>query len=157
MREDLRMLVPMIGASTGDEVSTRAFNARYSALRDAALSEHGLDAFFAPRWHAATHEAGHCVIYTIDGFGVVSCRVRSWWHNDKQTWGGRSTPRRKIPDNDAASTVADDQLALRQHMAGFIAEVCFLPDVRAGSSRDEVAIGQLLCENICARNYGRGD
>jgi hypothetical protein len=54
----------------------------------------------------------------------------------------------RFPIGDAASTSADDQLALRQHMAGIIAEICFLPDVRAGSSRDEVAIGQLLCENI---------
>jgi hypothetical protein len=148
MSDDFRMILPMAGAKTGNAFTTRDFNERVSSKVDAALAKDGIESLYAPRWHACVHEAGHYVSYTLDGFGVASVRVRSRWFNDKETWGGQTTPRLKIPDSGEASTIAEDLLALRQHSAGILCEICFLPDVRAGSSVDEIAIGQMLAENV---------
>ena len=110
-------------------------------LGGVALGAHSPSRVYAPRYHACIHEAGHCVIYMIDDLGVVSCRICSRWHLDRQTWGGVSTP-------PTASPIADDILVMRTHLAGALAEVCFLPDVRPGSSLDEIVLGQLLAENL---------
>jgi hypothetical protein len=151
MSGDLHMIMPMIGAKTGDAWTTRDFNKRVRGKVDAALTKDGIESLYAPRWHSCIHESGHAVSYVLDGFGVASVRVRSRWFNNKETWGRLTTPRQKIPDSGTASSIAEDLLALRQHTAGILCEICFLPDVRAGSSVDEVAIGQMLCENVAVK------
>ena len=145
------MFQPMLGRSIGDAEATQAFR---QCLHEAMLDigrQHGPGAFLAPRQHAAVHETGHIISYILDGFSVVSVRVQRGWVNGEETWGGRTMPDREVPGCGPDLDIANDLLAVRQHLAGWVCEKCFLDDVKPGSSLDEIIFAEMICTAIGAK------
>ncbi len=106
------------------------------------LAQYGPAAFECPRHAAAIHEAGHVVLYAIQGVVVDHTRIE----RTPSGWiGFTSAP-------DCAFRIehgVGESLELylnraRQLAAGVIAEELFDRDFRRGSSLDEVVMSQVL-------------
>jgi hypothetical protein len=108
-----------------------------------AMAEHvfavgGLQAFECPQTSAANHEAGHCVIETIEGHLPTRAAIWTTKRFGRTQWVGKTYGTPPWRTDDEASADADLSHA-RRLLAGVVAESLFDPDYRLGSSLDEWA------------------
>ncbi len=138
---------------TPDPKSRAIRNDLFKAFMEDAYAREGKRAFEAPREHAALHEAGHAVISQVENIAVKHVRVDDRWIAGMQCWSGYTLSQHQV-NTDAHTTVEQDFLSMRMIIAGVVAEQCFLPDYRAGSSLDEVVFGHMIAINMSGKMRG---
>ena len=113
-----------------------------------ALNKQGEAAFVSTKDSAATHEAGHVVIATLDGYSITSSRI--WRSKERGPFGSGWIGWTEAADNQGITIDPDTGpeiilKAARQIMAGYIAERVFEGEnAREGSSLDEKAAALFL-------------
>jgi hypothetical protein len=120
-----------------------------------AMAEHvfvvgGLQAFECPQTSAAIHEAGHCVVDTLEGHLPTRAAIWPTERFGQTHWVGKTygTPPWRIDDK----TSADADLShARRLLAGVVAEMRFDLDYRLGSSLDEWAIASAMIQTAAAK------
>lgn len=123
------------------------FMAQYTEMYNDVLAEHGHAAAEMPKFHAAIHEAGHCVMEKAEGGDCVSAHIY------KRTWSMRGTTFTVWGGNtDAAGAlleygpgVPENNLRLARRMfAGVAAERLFAKPFHEASAIDELVAAQLF-------------
>jgi hypothetical protein len=105
----------------------------------------GERAFDYTKRSAAFHEAGHAVIFALDGMPPTSARIwpiieegrPQWFGHINAPCGGRV---------DSETPPPDDIKYVRSLLAGVISEQLFDPDYRFGSSIEEIATARAVIE-----------
>jgi hypothetical protein len=121
---------------------------------------HGDRAFELPRSAAATHEAGHAVLYGAAGFHVHSVAVFGKWLDghgvmrSRKVWGGLTKSNGGYWEITPETPPEKDAAMLRFQMAGVIAEQLFEPEFHEGSSLDEVALSNAIAVGIAHKTGG---
>jgi hypothetical protein len=137
------------GSETYGNAGLEAFiRERIRELARGAFAAQGKRAFECTLRSACLHEASHAAVYSALGRTVtrVSIRRRSGhWLGRTDVTGG--DPMRIGPDS---SPLADLDHATNV-MAGFASEMLFDEDFRQGSSLDEVAMFNAICENVSVK------
>lgn len=126
----------------------------YNRMTFARMRE-GQETFASTRAEAAAHEAGHCIIATVAGWGVTQSQIRRG-HMDMQnfgveTWGGLTNYRKQPPHVWPSSPAEDDLCLAREYLAGWMGEHFPLPGsrpARLGSSLDEQALAYYVCQCV---------
>jgi hypothetical protein len=147
--------VPVIWPSS---VKTRNIDhAAYLDARIGALYAHAFDldgprAFECYKSCAAFHEAGHCILYALDGVIPLRATIWSIVVAGRPHWIGRTYSDVGYRINTETSPEADQKLA-RHQLAGVLAESLFDREhYRAGSSLDEIATAQLAIQNAAIKS-----
>jgi hypothetical protein len=138
---------------TPDPESRAIRDRLFKALMDDAYQREGARAFESPREHAALHEAGHAVISQTENIAVKHVRVDDRWIAGIQCWNGFTASNHQV-ETSPHTTIEQDFLSARMMIAGVVAEQCFLPDFRAGSSLNEVVFGHMIVKNMAAKVRG---
>jgi hypothetical protein len=121
-----------------------------SAMAEYVLGVGGLQAFECPQTSAAIHEAGHCVVDTIEGHLPTRAAIWPTECFGRPQWVGKTygAPPWRIDEK----TSADADLShARCLLAGVVAESLFDPDYRLGSSLDEWAIARVMVHTAAAK------
>ncbi len=144
------IIVP--GAATSairDQPNADFLEAEVLELAKMAYETQGAKAFELPREHAAIHESGHAIVYTVSGVTVEEVEIYAV-PQDRSCWAGwtRIADAKKwvvSPDTDPA----DDCAQIRYQVAGWTAEFLFLgKELRLASSLDEVVLAKSIANTV---------
>ena len=111
------------------------------AICKALLATSGPRAFECPKTSAAFHEAGHCVVGTLQGSIPSKATIWPVVELGRPQWIGRTygLPNWRVDEKHIAEA---DLKHARSQLAGVVSEVLFDPDYRHGSSLDEIVTAQ---------------
>jgi hypothetical protein len=135
-------------APTQDERSPSAA-ARIAELTNVLTAIAGITggerAFEYTKRSAAFHEAGHAVIFALEGITPTSARIWSITEEGRPQWFGHiDAP--SAGRVDSTTPPKDDIEYVRSQLAGVVSERLFDPDYRLGSSINEIATARAVIE-----------
>ena len=146
--------LPGVAPTQCDPTTQNALHEVTKALVVRAWEKQGDRAFDCPMLTAAIHESGHVIIETAFGDIVTKCVISetifaSPSGKSINAWLGLTSIKDKTPfESTNDSPVMDDAIKAAKVYAGLAAEMMFDDDCRAGSSLNELAECQLLCEIV---------
>jgi hypothetical protein len=146
--------LPGTGIAVACIPAAAALNEIAAGMARSAFEKDGLRAFDCTRRAASLHEAGHAIIGTVDGRKVRDVRLRRRLIAGRYQWLGMTRWRRWDADKPMTSPdseVTDDILAARNTIAGWASELLFDPDLRKGSSIDEIAAFHVILANVVTK------
>jgi hypothetical protein len=129
-------------------------NSFLGAMMHHAFMRQGPAAFDCPKSAACVHEAGHCVIYAIQGVVPEFVRIKRKWLHGREYWTGviKGPTAWRV---DRHSDVRQDYETASQKIAGVAAEMLFdRENFRHASSLDE-ALAVTLSAGYIAAKTGR--
>ena len=117
-----------------------------------AVIRQGPAAFDCPKTTACVHEAGHCIVYAIQGIVPERVSIKCRRRQGREYWGG-VTMGPPDPPIDKHSDVRGDYEIASLKCAGFIAEMIFGDEeFRMASSLDEMLLVKLIATTIAGKN-----
>ena len=122
------------------------------SLAKQAFEKGGRQAFESTRYAATVHEAGHAIIEASLGGIPTRCKIVLRVEqlpngSKKESWLGVTDVKDKTPvESDNDTHVTDDIVLAANKIAGWTAERLFDRNFREGSSIDEIAFYQVICD-----------